>query len=194
MIMAKIKSVHRSNGAKKKRAGRNNHNHQPHDSSISLKSTPETPEQMCLRASELFYQVQVDRALSMTKRALDTFKEYYPDNPQAPYPAFVLLGQIYLARGEVELSREHYLKAIEVDPDGQKIGAAPFLWIAQLCEEGGEESIKWFEKASVILRRELKRSEEHYGIEEAEDEINEIRRQLGETLCSMTEVYMTDLS
>jgi hypothetical protein len=44
------------------------------------------------------------------------------------------------------------------------------------------------------LRRELKDLEAKTGQDEAEDEVSETRRQLGETLCSMTEVYMTDLS
>jgi hypothetical protein len=124
------------------------------------------------------------------KMHLFSFKRF----TRAPYPALLLLGQIHLARAEVDLSREHYLKATEIDPEGQKTGAAPFLWSAQLSEEGGAESIRWFEKACMILRRELKDLEAKTGQDEAEDEVSETRRQLGETLCSMTEVYMTDLS
>lgn len=186
--MAKIKPAARSPGAKKKRAAR-----RPNGSEITKRKL-ETPEQLYSNATELFCQLQVDKALPIAQKALERFQEVYPNDPQAPYLALLLLGQIHLERGEVELSRERYLAATEVDPEGRKIGAAPFLWIAQLSDEGGEDSIGWFEKACTILRRELKELEMNHGIEEAEEEILRARRQLGEALCSMTEVYMTDLS
>ena len=194
--MAKIKSVSKSIGTKKKKRGARRDQEELHraDGTTAATKEPETPEQVYSKASDLFLQLQIDRALPIARRALDQFLEAYPHNPRASYPALLLLGQIYLALGDVGLSREHYLKATEVDPDGSETGAAPFLWIAQLSEVGGEESIRWFEKACTILRRALRELEEQRGIEEAEDAIMEIRRQLGETLCSMTEVYMTDLS
>jgi tetratricopeptide (TPR) repeat protein len=193
--MAKIKPAPKSSGAKKKRRVRSDQEtHHRADGTVATKQKLETPEQLYFKASEYFLQLQVDRALPIAKRALERYQDVYPEDPTAPYPALLLLGQIYLAHGEVDLSREHYLKATELDPEGRKTGAAPFLWSAQLSEEGGEDSITWFEKACTILRRELKGLEEKYGIEEAEDEILKTRRELGEALCSMTEVYMTDLS
>ena len=183
--MAKTKALPKRTSARKSRSVRG---------TTSIKNKPETPEQLHLKASELFCQLQVDRALPIAQKALEKYQEVYPNDPRAPYPALLLLGQIQLARGEVDLARKHYLKATDVDPEVRKTGAAPFLWSAQLSEEGGEESIRWFEKACTILKRELKELEEGRGIEEHEDEIVETRRQLGETLCSMTEVYMTDLS
>lgn len=193
--MAKTKSVSRSAGGKKRRRVRSSQDaHQHPNGTTTLKISLETPEQMYSKASELFCQLQVEMALPIAQKALDQFQVLYPNNPQASCPALLLLGQIYLALGEVDLSREQYLKATEIDFEGRKTGAAPFLWSAQLSEEGGEDSIGWFEKACVILRRELKELEEKYGIEETEEEIVKTRRQLGEALCSMTEVYMTDLS
>jgi tetratricopeptide (TPR) repeat protein len=193
--MARIKSVSKSKASKKKRRVRSDQKvHQGLGDTATFKKEPETAEQMYFKASELFYEARVDEALPIAQKALVLFQELYPDDPRAPYPALLLLGQIHLARAEVDLSRENYLKATEVDPDGQKTGAAPFLWSAQLSEEGGEESVTWFEKACAILRRELKDLEAISGRDEAKDEIAETRRQLGETLCSMTEVYMTDLS
>lgn len=182
--MAKIKPFAKSPGAKKKRRAR----------SETTKTKLETPEQLYSNASELFCQLQVDAALPIAQKALKRFQEVYSNDPKASCPALLLLGQIHLERGEVDLSRERYLAATEVDPEGRKIGATPFLWIAQLSEEGGEDSISGFEKACSILRRDLKELEANHGIEEAEEEILRTRRQLGEALCSMTEVYMTDLS
>lgn len=162
--------------------------------SIVTKEKFETPEELLFKASELFGQLHVDRSLPIAQKALDRFEGGYPNDPRALYPILLLLGQIHLARGENDLSRKHYLKATELDPEGRETGAAPFLWSAQLSEEGGEDSIRWFEKGCGILRRELEGLEGKFGIEEAEDEILKTRSQLGEALCSMTEVYMTDLS
>ncbi len=195
--MAKVKSVPKSAGTKrKKRRVRSNQEafHHGVDGTTTAMKEPETPEQVYSRASDLFLQLQIDKALPIAQKALDIFLKAYPNNPRASYPALLLLGQIYLALGDVDLSRDHYLKATEVDPDGTETGAAPFLWSAQLSEVGGEESIRWFEKACTILRRALRDLEEQPGNEEVENSIIETRRQLGETLCSMTEVYMTDLS
>ncbi len=193
--MAKTKSFSKGLGTKKKRRVRSGHElHQRPAGTTADETKTQTSEQMFFRASELFGQHEVDKALPIAQKSLDRFEEEFPNDPQATYPAFLLLGQIQLARGEVDLSRGHYLKATQVDPEGRKTGATPFLWIAQLSEEGGEDSIEWFERACAILRRELKEFESKYGIEEAGDEILEKRRQLGEALCSMTEVYMTDLS
>ncbi len=194
--MAKIKTVPKSAGTKRKKRRARSDQETLHcvDGTTIVTKESETPEQVCSKASNLLLQLQVGRALPIAQKALDKFLEVYPDNSRASYPALLLLGEIYLALGDVDLSREHYLKAIEVDPDGTEIGAAPFLWSAQLSEVGGDESIRWFEKACTILRRALKELEEQHGIEEAEGTIVETRRQLADTLCSMTEVYMTDLS
>jgi tetratricopeptide (TPR) repeat protein len=193
--MAKTKPPPKSSGAKKKRGVHGDHEILPRaDGSTGTKKKPESPEQLHFKASELLLQLQVDKALPIAQKARDRFEEVHPNDALASYPALLLLGEIYLARGEVDSSREHYLKATELDPEGRKIGAAPFLWSAQLSEDGGEDSIRWFEKACTVLRRELKDLEERHGIEEAEDEIIKTRGQLGEALCSMTEVYMTDLS
>jgi tetratricopeptide (TPR) repeat protein len=195
--MAKIKPPpNGSNTKKKKKRGASGDlgGHHHADGSTAMKKKPETPEQLHFRATEFLSELQVDKALPIAQKALERYREIYPNEERAVYPALLLLGQIYLARGEINLSREHYLKATNIDPEGWKTGAEPFLWCAQLSEEGGEDSIRWFEKGCAILRRELKVLEENYGIEEAEEEIVKTRQQLGEALCSMTEIYMTDLS
>lgn len=194
--MAKIKPAAKTMGATKKHRKRSDHHQaQPRpNGTTAAKKQLETPEQMYLQASELFCQLQIDSALPIAQKALGRFRDVYPTDPRATCPALLLLGQIYLARGEVDLSREQYLKAAEADPEGRKTGAAPFLWSAQLSEEGGEDSIRWYEKACTILRRELEEVEGQGGVEASEDEILKTRCQLGEALCSMAEVYMTDLS
>lgn len=70
-------------------------------------------------------------------------------------------------------------------------GVEKFLWLAQLCEEGGEESVRWFQRGVEILRRETA------GLEAAGingDGAEEKKRKLVGALCGIVEVYMTDLS
>ena len=75
-----------------------------------------------------------------------------------------------------------------------------FLWLAQLSEEGGEESVRWFERGVEVLRREIGDLEERLGgvkgvgREEIEEALEEKRRKIAGALCGIVEVYMTDLS
>ena len=111
---------------------------------------------------------------------------------------------------------------MELDPDGQIPegeggGAEKFLWLAQLSEEGGRDSVDWFERGCAVLRRQIASLEEevarnipqnsakeHSGdVEEvdnilaeadAETRIEEKRDKLAEALSGIVEIYMTDLS
>jgi hypothetical protein len=106
------------------------------------------------------------------------------------------LGEINVELGEAETAREYFLRAVALDPAGEVPeseggGAEKFLWLAQLCEEGGRESVGWFEKGAVALRRELGMLEGRKGVE---GEVEEKKRKLADALCGVAEVYMTDLS
>lgn len=106
----------------------------------------------------------------------------------------------------MEEARRYYLEAAEADRDAarQLGGAEAFLWCAQLSEEGGEDSIRWYDKACRILRQEMSELEEAVAKKRGESDSGELtelieqlertKDQLGEALCSMAEVYMTDLS
>lgn len=92
---------------------------------------------------------------------------------------------------------------MELDPDGQEIaieggGAEKFLWLAQLCEEGGAESVEWFEKGCASLRHEISLLESNIrkqnNVEEVETEIQDRRHKLSTALCGIVEIWMTDLS
>ncbi|KAI5865032.1 TPR-like protein [Durotheca rogersii] len=110
-----------------------------------------------------------------------------------------LLGQIGLEAGNFAAARAHFLRAAALDPDGSRdeaSGGGPdtFLCLAQLSEEGGRDSVAWFEKGAAALRKRIR------GLEEDKEEarrpglLAELRRKLAATLCSVAEVYMTDLS
>lgn len=83
-------------------------------------------------------------------------------------------------------------------------GAEKFLWMAQLCEEGGEDSVRWFERGAAVLRREIAREEEEEGggggrgdagrIGGNAEVVEEKKKKLAGVLCGIIEVYMTDLS
>lgn len=73
-----------------------------------------------------------------------------------------------------------------------------FLWLAQLSEEGGRESVEWFERGCAVLRREISTLESSLdskrGSGEVEKEVEERRRKLSGALSGIVEIWMTDLS
>lgn len=116
--------------------------------------------------------------------------------PSAFLKALSLLAEINLELGDADAARSYFLKAVTLDPHGEISedeggGVEKFLWLAQLCEEGGEESVRWFQRGVEILRREIA------GLEAAGingDGAEEKKRKLVGALCGIVEVYMTDLS
>ncbi|WEW60697.1 hypothetical protein PRK78_006184 [Emydomyces testavorans] len=109
-----------------------------------------------------------------------------------------LIGEIYVELGDIDSAREHFMRAVTLDPEGVKPesqggGAEKFLWLAQLSEEGGKDSVRWFERGVGVLRRSIQALEENECIEQAE-ELEEQKRKLANALCGVIEIYMTDLS
>jgi len=121
-------------------------------------------------------------------------------------PALNLLGEIHIELGEIDAARECFLRAAEIDEDGDVDedsggGAEKFLWLAQLSEEGGKESVGWFERGAAALRRQIQGIIEssRTGVDGNGGQILEMllegkRRKLAMVLCGIVEVYMTDLS
>ncbi|KAJ4295766.1 hypothetical protein N0V88_004468 [Collariella sp. IMI 366227] len=108
--------------------------------------------------------------------------------------ALSLLGQIHVELGEIESARAFFLAAVKADADGTLPedvggGSEKFLWLAQLSDEGGKDSVVWFERGAAALRAQIQALT-------AELEARPLTRglRLAETLCSVVEVYMTDLS
>ncbi|SPN97134.1 related to TPR domain protein [Cephalotrichum gorgonifer] len=114
--------------------------------------------------------------------------------------ALNLLGLAYIELGEVDAARTKLLRAVEIDGEGtldEATGGGPekFLWLAQISEEGGQDSVAWYEKGAVILRRqiaEISGKQTRSSIEE--NALEEKRQSLAGVLCAVAEVYMTDLS
>ncbi|RYP66119.1 hypothetical protein DL769_006116 [Monosporascus sp. CRB-8-3] len=142
------------------------------------------------------------------------------DKEDGTLAALNLLGQVNLELGDLEAARACFLRAVDADPNGARDevvggGAEKFLCLAQLSEEGGRDSVAWFERGAAALRARIQVLEEagkgmiattnsrsgaagNSNGEEAgqqqRSELEELKRKLAMTLCSVAEVYMTDLS
>ena len=189
-----------------------------------VKSSPQKShrpiEDLLTEAAELLEQAQPELALPLAKEALQRLEAERGaprDNDQEAdveeflalaaegKPTFpvvlVLNAEILVGLGDVDSARRHFLRATRLDKDGALISAEPWLWLAQLCEEGGRESIRYFEQACEVLRNEIEVLEEavnemqssEVGME-TKKVLEEKRAKLADALCAMAEVYMTDLS
>ena len=180
------------------------------------RSKPKPSTTLLAQATALLQSGQPDAALPLAQRARALLESSAVTFKVAPLPALALLGEIYLELGDSESATATFLAAASLDPEGlvpENVGGGSekFLWLAQLCEEGGEESIQWFEKGVKVLERDIERLgsiTQHgtkaaerrallqYGIEEAERIalLEEKKRKLAAALCGMVEVWMTDLS
>ncbi|OTA52814.1 TPR-like protein [Hypoxylon sp. EC38] len=153
--------------------------------------------QVLVKAAE--FQVQegnVQDALTLAQKALEQSFAGSDDE----LSALNLLGQISLELGDFEKARAYFLRAVAVDEDGTKdeaVGGGPekFLCLAQLSEEGGNDSVTWFERGAAALKKQISALEEaRRRSDEQEILLEELKKKLAMTLCSVAEVYMTDLS
>ncbi|CCU74601.1 unnamed protein product [Blumeria hordei] len=155
-----------------------------------------SPHSLILEAEKYLQQGDLESAIPVAKRALSLVNTGTVES----LPSLNLLGQIYVEHGDIDLARKYFTQAAEIDKDGtisEELGggADKFLWLAQLSEEGGHDSMQWFEKGATSLRRQL---QEPLGNKPASLNVEmnraEISRKLAVCLCSMVEVHMTDLS
>lgn len=150
-------------------------------------------------AEELVQGGSTADALTICKQALDASQ---PSSDGA-LASLNLLGQISLELGDFDSARSYFLRAVAIDQDGARSeevggGAEKFLCLAQLSEEGGADSVSWFEKGAAALKAQVQRFEEDSSrrkrneIEELQ--LDELRRKHAMCLCAVAEIYMTDLS
>ncbi|KAK4105982.1 hypothetical protein N658DRAFT_490590 [Parathielavia hyrcaniae] len=135
--------------------------------------------------------------------ALVAYEHIREDGRQAG-AALSLLGQIHVELGDVDAARAFFLAAVKVDEDGslpEDVGGGPekFLWLAQLNDEGGQDSVSWFDRGAAALRSQIQTLTDSLESrpltrDAQEAVIAEKRERLAETLCAVAEVYMTDLS
>lgn len=161
---------------------------------VSNRKMSEDPTKLLEQATILLQAGQTDAALSVAEQALESA----PDNSPIHLFAENTVAEIYVELGEIDVATEHFLRAVELDPEGtipesQGGGAEKFLWLAQLSEEGGADSVKWFEKGVSSLRHVIQQLE---GTNDPESKsvLEEKKRKMANALCGVSEIYMTDLS
>ncbi|GKZ29064.1 hypothetical protein AbraIFM66950_002801 [Aspergillus brasiliensis] len=162
--------------------------------SVSKQKMNEDPSKLLEQATIQLQTGQPDAALSLAQQALNNA----PDNSPSQLVALNTVGEIYVELGDIDVAKQHFMRAIELDPNGtipeaQGGGAEKFLWLAQLSETGGKDSVQWFEKGVSSLRHIIQQLEQKPGPEEAL-ELAEKKRKMANALCAVAEIYMTDLS
>ncbi|KAI0907872.1 TPR domain-containing protein [Ustulina deusta] len=160
---------------------------------------PVSPQVLVKAAEFQLQEGNVQDAATLAEKALEGSS---PGSDDA-LSALNFLGQINLELGDFESARAYLLRAVAIDEDGAKdesVGGGPekFLTLAQLSEEGGKDSVGWFEKGAAALRTRIQALENTKGKGKQSDEqtmlLDELRKKLAMTLCSVAEVFMTDLS
>jgi tetratricopeptide (TPR) repeat protein len=158
----------------------------------------EMAEPLFEQATELLQEGQPQHALPIAQKLMQCLAGAGVE-AGLRLPALDLLGEIYVELGEPDNARKTFLEAVKLDPNGdlgdEIIGSADkFLWLAQLCEEGGAESVKWFEQGAMTLRKELAKHDSNKTLSDEEDFVLAVKRnKLANALCGAAEVYMTDL-
>jgi tetratricopeptide (TPR) repeat protein len=159
-------------------------------------SPPISPYVLLAEAAYTLQQGDIEGSIPKAKRALSLLD---PESEDA-LPALNLLGEIHVELGDIAAAREYFLRAAAIDEDGSVSeevggGAEKFLWLAQLSEEGGQDSVDWFEKGALSLRIQIQTLLDMPKLDaDGEGTLLEKRRKLAIALCGVVEVYMTDLS
>jgi tetratricopeptide (TPR) repeat protein len=171
-----------------------------HKKQMAQQPTP-SPAQLLEYATSYLHTSEPDKALKSAVKALriTESKAEYKSDASNQLPALNLLGEINVELGEIDAAREYFRRAADIDEDGQIVenqggGAEKFMWLAQLSEEGGLDSVRWFEKGAEVLRIQIRSLLERDEDLDAEPLLQEKRLKLANALCSIAEVYMTDLS
>ncbi|KAJ5679433.1 assembly chaperone of rpl4 [Penicillium macrosclerotiorum] len=162
--------------------------------SVSKSKMSQDPSTLLDQATILLQTGRADEALPTAQQALDLAAE----NASVQLQAVNLLGEINVELGDIDTARGCFLHAVELDPNGsipdsEGGGAEKFLWLAQLSEQGGNDSVKWFEKGVSSLRQTLQSLQGKTGKEDLAT-IEEKKSKLSNALCAVAEIYMTDLS
>lgn len=161
----------------------------------------ETPEQLYESAVNLVEQSQVDAALKQAQKLLSQVQN---GGVSQVLPALNLLGEISVELGDAGSATTYFEKAVALDPTGTVPesaggGAEKFFWLAQLSEEGGKESVKWYETGIQVLQAEIAALDIGNGIGGMDEDTLlitrvEKKKKLANAFCSIVEIYMTDLS
>ncbi|EWC48421.1 hypothetical protein DRE_02190 [Drechslerella stenobrocha 248] len=118
------------------------------------------------------------------QQALATITRALAKNPVS-LPALELAGEINVELEDTATAIRCFTAATELDPDGKSSGAEKFLWLAELCDEGGDVAVRWYQRAVEFLRAHV--------AEAKGDDKQAAEQKLCSALCGIAELYMTDL-
>ncbi|KAF8470882.1 hypothetical protein BDZ91DRAFT_719165 [Kalaharituber pfeilii] len=153
-------------------------------------ATEESVQSLVATASELLRNdCSPTAALSAITRALNL--------EPTSLAAIELAGEINVELGDVDAARKYFEKAIELDSEGAHedaggSGPEKFLWLAQLCENGGMEAVSWYERGVKVLNSWIMECQSNQKGPEILEERG-LKGKLCSALCGMAEIYMTDL-
>ena len=165
-------------------------------SSNPSKATMSSPAELLAEAA---FELQKGNIEGSVKPAMKALRSLDRESQEALL-ALNLLGEIHVELGDIDSARQYFLQAAAIDEDGSVPeelggGAEKFLWLAQLSEEGGQDSVDWFEKGAMSVRLQIQALLDSGKLtEEGEAAKAEKTRKLAVALCGVVEVYMTDLS
>lgn len=161
---------------------------------VSNRQMAENATELLEKATVLLQTGQADSALPLAQRVLEISEQSSPNT----LLALNLVAEIYVELGEIDAARQNFLHATQLDPDGtipesEGGGAEKFLWLAQLSEDGGADSVAWYEMGVSALRHVIQLLEQN-GEDGKASLLEEKRKKLAVALCGVVEIYMTDLS
>ncbi|KAF1738872.1 putative assembly chaperone of rpl4 [Beauveria bassiana] len=147
-------------------------------------------------AETLFEVGNIEEAISLADKALATTGE----GGDFELRAVNLLALLHIEDGEVEEARSFFQRAANIDKNGEmdeKVGGGPekFLFLAELSEEGGQDTVEWFDRGATALRKQIQNLDSISNkTPEQQAAYDDKQKKLGGVLCAVAEVYMTDLS
>ncbi|KAH7326639.1 hypothetical protein B0I35DRAFT_140287 [Stachybotrys elegans] len=160
------------------------------------KKGPASPASLLSDAETQLAVGNVDGGIQLAQKAL----ELTGSGGDFELRALNLLGVLHVESGDVEDARGFLERAVKLDPEGfldENIGGGPekFLFLAQLSEDGGQDSVQWFERGAAALRKQIQQVSDLAARSPAQQaSLEEKQHRLGGVLCAVAEVYMTDLS
>ncbi len=200
MARTKAKSRRVNNGSAANQAYADQNKSKNSKKQKKMASSGKSPEELYAIALELVEQSQPEEAFKQARKLLAAVEGR---SDAQILPALNLCGEICVELGNVGDARMYFERAARLDADGvipetAGGGAEKFLWLAQLSEEGGQESVQWYEKGVKALQHELDSlaNGPMAGIDEESLLLLRLekKRKLANALCGIVEVYMTDLS
>lgn len=136
-------------------------------------------ETLLSRARQCIDNLEFDDAQHQVESALRTLPNHAP--------SYELLGEVLVDQDQQDDARAAFKKAIECDGNdpAAMTGFEKYLWMGQLCEEGGEAAIAYYKTGVKRLISVITRTDE--------DEQPPMRARLASAYSAMAELYMTDL-